>query len=98
MHSRKKLLYQMYQWYETVDETPVPAALRTGDHDSHSEVTYSYDRAWFDRRIDSMTFRHAMGHHNPEFWIHNASVSGRISWHHVLSPKKDTPKGGKTEI
>jgi hypothetical protein len=64
----------MYQWYETVDETPVPAALRTGDHDSHSETTYSYDRGWFDYRIDSMTFRHAMGHHNPEFWLHNSSV------------------------
>ena len=64
----------MYQWYETVDQTPVSGVAHEGDHDSHAETSYSYDRGWFDHQIDSLTFSNPMGHHNPEFWLYNSSV------------------------
>ena len=35
---------------------------------------YSYDKDWFDVRIDSETFDNPMGHHNPETWTHNSSL------------------------
>ena len=41
---------------------------------AHVETTYSYDKDWFDIRIDSETFDNSLGHHNPESWPYNASV------------------------
>ena len=46
-----------------------------GDHDAHVEATYSYARDWFDRKIDSESFHNTMGHHNPEQWPVNSSLS-----------------------
>jgi len=65
---------QMYQWYEIEDRRDSPAGAHGGDHDAHVETTYSYDKDWFDIRIDSETFDNSLGHHNPESWPYNASV------------------------
>jgi len=67
-----KKLVQMYQWYETEDhkENHDPA-----QHDMHVESTYSYARDWFDYHIDSDTFHYSMGHHNPESWPFNSSMT-----------------------
>jgi len=64
---------QMYQWFETEDAKQ--EVVHEGDHDGHIEATYSYDRDWFDRRIDSESFHNTMGHHNPEYWPVNSSLS-----------------------
>ena len=66
---------QMYQWYETADTADKPGAVHEGDHDSHTETTYSYARDWFDKRIDSEAFHNTMGHHNPESWPVNSSLA-----------------------
>ena len=65
---------QMYQWFEIEDKRDIPAAIHEGDHDGHIMKTYSYDKDWFDVRIDSETFDNPMGHHNPETWTHNSSL------------------------
>lgn len=64
---------QMYQWYEMEDDRKEVA--HEGDHDAHVEATYSYARDWFDRKIDSESFHNTMGHHNPEQWPVNSSLS-----------------------
>lgn len=69
---RKKV--QMYQWYETADQVSSMDQSQGGDHDSHSEITYSYDKGWFDYPIDALGFNNPMGHHNPEFWPVNSSI------------------------
>ena len=66
-----KKLVQMYQWYETADHKDTPE----GEHDAHVETTYSYAKEWFDSRIDSEAFYNPMGHHNPETWPHNSSLT-----------------------
>jgi len=66
-----KKLVQMYQWYETADHKDTPE----GEHDAHVETTYSYAKEWFDSRIDSEAFYNPLGHHNPENWPHNSSLT-----------------------
>ena len=48
---------QVYQWYETEDQTN----METGEHDSHREKTYSYNRDWFEYHIDSESFYNTLG-------------------------------------
>lgn len=68
-----KKTVQMYQWYETADRRDVPEEV---EHDApHVETTYSYARDWFDTLIDSNAFQNPMGHHNPETWPHNSSMT-----------------------
>lgn len=64
---------QMFQWYETEDARQ--EVIHEGDHDAHVEATYSYATDWFDRRINSEMFHNTMGHHNPEYWPVNSSLS-----------------------
>ena len=42
---------QVYQWHEIEDKRS--ENVETGDHDSHTEKTYSYDKDWFEYHIDS---------------------------------------------
>ena len=70
-----KKLVQMYQWYETADQKPENSNQHQGEHDTHVETTYSYAMEWFDSQIDSNAFQNPMGHHNPESWPHNSSMS-----------------------
>ena len=65
---------QMYQWFESEDRRDSGNA----DHDGHMDLSYSYDTGWFDRLIDSESFNSPMGHHNPETWPINSTVSRRL--------------------
>ena len=73
--TKNYILFCSCQWYETADTNEVSGAVHEGDHDSHVETTYSYAKDWFDKRINSESFSNPMGHHNPEYWPHNSSVS-----------------------
>jgi len=66
---------QVYQWHEIEDKRS--ENVETGDHDSHTEKTYSYDKDWFEYHIDSSSFAHPMGHHNPHLdsWPSNSSLT-----------------------
>ncbi len=39
-----------------------------------SSAPHSYGTAWFDRLIDSESFRNKLGHHNPDVWFINGTV------------------------
>jgi len=67
-----KKLVQMYQWYETEDQKDQKLDLHGHDH---IESTYSYARDWFDHPIDSESFHNSLGHHNPESWPFNSSIT-----------------------
>ena len=67
-----KKLVQMYQWYETEDRKDPPA---NDEHEVHVETTYSYAKDWFDNRIRSESFQNTLGHHNPESWPYNSSMT-----------------------
>lgn len=34
----------MYQWYEVADQNSANPNSHSGDHDSHTDITYSYDK------------------------------------------------------
>lgn len=67
---------QVYQWHEIEDKSTGQNA-EGGDHDGHTETTYSYDKDWFEYHIDSSSFAHTMGHHNPHLdsWPANSSLT-----------------------
>ena len=72
----------LYYWlldfilrYEHEDRKDMQGGIQDADHDGHVETTYSYNTDWFDRLIDSESFDSSMGHHNPEHWPFNSSVS-----------------------
>jgi hypothetical protein len=64
---------EMYQWEEHTSTTSHEEVGGT----KTTETTYNYSRTWSERRIDSDSFKHPNGHHNPQFTVHSATYDGK---------------------